>query len=271
MTGSLRVSRISCGQDVYFNCATRCYLVNLRPTPVLERVAYWYIRVQSIGSRYRGLKNRMPKTLDLSSPFRILPGFKERVWGVPDLKEWFATAPEGMIGEAWFTAGENETAAGAKLGDLLLENPEILGNAGISSHPGLCPLLVKFLVSKFASRTGRKIQAVGQATMARLTRYSWPGNVRELENVLERAVILSSGETLEIDPEMFAGGPSATAETTDSPPMGLETVERNHILSILKQTNWVIEGEQGAAKLLDLHPNTLRSRLKKMGINRASV
>lgn len=87
----------------------------------------------------------MPKTLDLSSPFRILPGFKERVWGVPDLKEWFATAPEGMIGEAWFTAGENETAAGARLGDLLLENPEILGNAGISSHPGLCPLLVKFL------------------------------------------------------------------------------------------------------------------------------
>ncbi len=137
---------------------------------------------------------------------------------------------------------------------------------------GDVPLLVKFLVSKFASRTGRKIEAVSQATMARLASYAWPGNVRELENVLERAVILSSDQTLEIDPEMFAGGSSGTAgATSHSPPVALETVERNHILSILKQTNWVIEGEQGAAKLLDLHPNTLRSRLKKMGINRASA
>jgi len=137
----------------------------------------------------------------------------------------------------------------------------------LRERTGDVPLLVRFLVDKFASRTRRRIDAVGQETLARLTSYQWPGNVRELENVLERAVILSSDRTLEIDPEVFAGGAAGGTESA-VPPIGLEALERNHILSILKQTNWVIEGDQGAAKLRDLHPNTLRSRLKKMGIRR---
>lgn len=139
----------------------------------------------------------------------------------------------------------------------------------LRERTGDIPLLVRFLVDKFASRTGRRIDSVGQETLARLTSYPWPGNVRELENVLERAVILSSGTMLEIDPEVFAGA-AAPGPESDVPAIGLEALERNHILSILKQTNWVIEGDQGAAKLLDLHPNTLRSRLKKMGIRRES-
>lgn len=87
----------------------------------------------------------MAKTLDLSSPFRLLPGFKERIWGAPNLKRWFDTAPDATVGEAWFTAEENRTADGSTLGDLLRDNPQILGNAGDPSHPSLCPLLVKFL------------------------------------------------------------------------------------------------------------------------------
>jgi DNA-binding NtrC family response regulator len=141
----------------------------------------------------------------------------------------------------------------------------------LRDRTGDIPLLVKFLVGKFALRTGQRIASVGQETMARLTKYHWPGNVRELENILERAVILCSGETLEIDSELFAGTPANAAGEDLVPALGLEAVERNHILGILKLTNWVIEGEQGAAKLLDMHPNTLRSRLKKMGLRRETA
>jgi DNA-binding NtrC family response regulator len=127
-------------------------------------------------------------------------------------------------------------------------------------------------VTKFATRIGRRIDSVGQQTMARLRAYHWPGNVRELENILERAVILSSGSTMEIDEKVFAGAPRAgvTDSTDPIPLLDLEAVERNHILNILKQTNWIIEGPQGAATILKVHPNTLRSRLKKMGMTRES-
>jgi mannose-6-phosphate isomerase len=87
----------------------------------------------------------MSKPSNLSLPIRMLPDFKERIWGVTNLKHWFAAAPEGTIGEAWFTAAENETTAGAPLETLLRDNPQVLGNAADSLHPGLCPLLVKFL------------------------------------------------------------------------------------------------------------------------------
>ena len=102
--------------------------------------------------------------------------------------------------------------------------------------------------------------------MERLESYRWPGNVRELENVLERAVILSNSPTLEIEPEMLAV-PSQEATGSDKAST-LEQVEREHIAAVLKQTSGVIDGEQGAAKVLGLHPNTLRSRMKKLNIAR---
>src|SRR5215469_8163830 len=74
----------------------------------------------------------------------------------------------------------------------------------LRNREGDVPLLVHFLVARFAARVGVRIESVGKATLERLSRYSWPGNIRELENVLERAVILSNGPTLEIDPEVFA-------------------------------------------------------------------
>jgi PAS domain S-box-containing protein len=128
------------------------------------------------------------------------------------------------------------------------------------------PLLVKFLINKFATRIGKRIDGITPETARRFTAYGWPGNVRELENILERAVILATARTLDIDP-----APAARASTQPSEATGLEAVERSHILNVLNQTNWIIEGARGAARILDLHPNTLRSRMKKLGISRSSA
>ncbi|HKQ50589.1 MAG TPA: sigma 54-interacting transcriptional regulator [Phycisphaerae bacterium] len=130
------------------------------------------------------------------------------------------------------------------------------------------PMLVQFLANRFSARIGKAIDGIAPETMNRLVAYSWPGNVRELENVLERAVILATGKTLEIDPAVFAA--TVPAQPHAPPATSLESTERSHILSVLKQTQWVIDGPAGAAKILDLHPNTLRSRLKKLGISRPS-
>jgi transcriptional regulator with GAF, ATPase, and Fis domain len=123
-------------------------------------------------------------------------------------------------------------------------------------------LLVPFIIERFASRVGKPVTGASKATLERLSAYSWPGNVRELENVLERAVILCRGETVEVEGELLP---------TASPPTGLKAAERLHIVSALTRTNWIIEGERGAAKLLAMHPNTLRSRMKKLGIERPAA
>ncbi|MDB5333726.1 MAG: domain S-box protein [Phycisphaerales bacterium] len=154
----------------------------------------------------------------------------------------------------------------------------------LRERAGDVPQLVQFLVAKFAARVGRRIDAVGKTTMERLVNYRWPGNVRELENILERAVILANGPVLEIDPEVFgvtlreprssikpigAEQPNVDPIPTSTAARGsLESVEKAHIVAVLNQTDWVIDGPRGAAKILDLHPNTLRSRLKRLGIAR---
>jgi len=130
------------------------------------------------------------------------------------------------------------------------------------------PLLVHFLVHKFATRIGKRIDGVTEDTMHQLIDYPWPGNVRELENVLERAVILTTGTTLGIVPDLFPHSDSAPVARQQ---LTLESVERDHIVAVLQQTDGVVEGPQGAARILGLHPNTLRNRMKKLGITRASL
>jgi formate hydrogenlyase transcriptional activator len=150
------------------------------------------------------------------------------------------------------------------------------------------PLLVQFFVQKYAGRVGRRLESVGQQTMARLTAYSWPGNIRELENIVERALILSSSPVLEIDPEVLgilatttpgsnadADEPTLPGLTRGPAPRGgeadaadLDSVQRGHILAMLRDTNWVIEGQRGAAARLGMKPGTLRHRMKKLGISR---
>ncbi len=129
------------------------------------------------------------------------------------------------------------------------------------------PLLAMFLIEKFAARIGKHFDGIDAGTLRQLLSYPWPGNVRELENVLERAVILATGPRLEVDPDVL-GQPGA--KPAGQPSAALEDVERNHILAVLRQTNWVIDGPRGAATILGLHPNTLRSRLKKLGLSRPS-
>jgi len=131
----------------------------------------------------------------------------------------------------------------------------------LRDRPDDIPLLVRCLVEKFAARLGRRIERVGDDSLRRLRAYPWPGNVRELENVLERAVILAIGPVLDVGADVLPGVPDAPADS-------LEETERRHILATLERTGWVIDGPRGAAKLLGLHPNTLRSRMKKLDIRR---
>jgi hypothetical protein len=110
--------------------------------------------------------------------------------------------------------------------------------------------------------------------------YDWPGNIRELQNVIERAVVFSKGPVLSLGSDLLPAHtaspleevmPLGNAYSVGSAHSTLEQVEKRHILSVLEQTSWVIEGDRGAAKILDLHPNTLRSRMKKRGIDRSSA
>ena len=105
--------------------------------------------------------------------------------------------------------------------------------------------------------------------------YPWPGNVRELENVIERAVILSPGPELAVAPELLPVLPAATTpvgiEGPAADPEALREVERQHIVAVLKRTGWRIDGPQGAARVLNMHPSTLRSRMQKLGIRRSTA
>jgi transcriptional regulator with GAF, ATPase, and Fis domain len=125
------------------------------------------------------------------------------------------------------------------------------------------PLLVDCFLKKFARKFGKRFDGVSRATMERLQRYAWPGNVRELENVIERAAILAQGPVVRVE-DSFAG--RRALET--SVPGKLEDVERAHILRVLREVDWTIEGARGAAGRLGLHPNTLRSRMQKLGIKK---
>jgi formate hydrogenlyase transcriptional activator len=141
------------------------------------------------------------------------------------------------------------------------------------------PLLVTYLVERFARKIGRRIDSVARETMDRLVHYAWPGNVRELQNVLERAVIMSPGPMLVLDDGLLvrasttAASPVGDAEAT-GPGAGasiaerksLRDVARAHIVQTLARTNGVIDGPRGAAQLLNVRPSTLRSRMRKLGI-----
>jgi formate hydrogenlyase transcriptional activator len=138
------------------------------------------------------------------------------------------------------------------------------------------PLLTQFFVERISRRLGKHIEIIPQDVFDWLKIHSWPGNIRELENVIERAMILTMGESLWL-PEQPEG--SQTTETIpatevvaakDGPArlVRLESVEREHITKIMEQTNWRIEGNNGAAVLLGVNPGTLRSRMKKLGIYR---
>jgi len=133
----------------------------------------------------------------------------------------------------------------------------------LRARKGDIQLLVRFFIDKYAARLDRRIESVEADTLDRLVAYAWPGNVRELQNVVERALILATGPELRVEPELLAAAAPPPDAARD-----LETVQRDHILLALHGAGWVVEGDRGAARQLGLHPNTLRSRMKKLGIKR---
>ncbi len=123
------------------------------------------------------------------------------------------------------------------------------------------PLLVNAFLTRLSKKIGKQVETVLPADMRAMMDYAWPGNVRELENLIERAVILSQGPELNV--ELPRGRDSAPGDGR-----ALEDVERTHILRVLEESAWKIEGRDGAARFLQLNPGTLRSRMKKLGIER---
>jgi formate hydrogenlyase transcriptional activator len=186
--------------------------------------------------------------------------------------------------EEWVTAGRFRSDLFYRLNVFPIELPPLRGRRSD------IPLLVSFFLERFANKFGRKIDAVDKQTMDLLMDYAWPGNIRELQNIIERAVVLSAGTVLMVDPA-FLPNPNAGAgdssrnfsvvpsradpRVTDSRDLSkatsfpsLQQMERDHIVAALDRSAGVIDGPKGAARILNLHANTLRSRMNKLGIVR---
>ena len=134
----------------------------------------------------------------------------------------------------------------------------------LRQRPEDIPLLVEHFVSRFSKKVGKTITSVSPTTLKQLQEHSWPGNVRELANVIERAMINSPGPALRVAEDFD----TTLVNSTPPVPKTLEEVERDHILSILEETNWRIEGNNGAARILGINPSTLRTRMMKLGIHK---
>jgi formate hydrogenlyase transcriptional activator len=131
------------------------------------------------------------------------------------------------------------------------------------------PLLVTHFVRKYEAKMGKKIASVSNDVVDALMKYDWPGNIRELENIIERALIVNPGNILVRGDWMPAASISNKKISGLAPATRkLEEVEREHILAILRETNWKVSGEKGAAKMLGLNATTLEARMKKLGIVR---
>ena len=136
----------------------------------------------------------------------------------------------------------------------------------LRERPEDIPLLVHFFAHKFAQQMKKPVERIPKETMTALTSYSWPGNIRELQNLIERAVILSRSSTLEIPlAELKQSAEVVTGRTETA---ALETVEREHILRVLRESNWVIGGATGAAARLGMPRTTLNNKMRKLGISR---
>jgi formate hydrogenlyase transcriptional activator len=179
---------------------------------------------------------------------------------------------------------EEEVAAGRFRADLFYRlNVLPISVPPLRERQADIPQLVMFFIQRHAKRIGRTVEGVSRDSMERLTRYRWPGNVRELENVIERALVLSRSGVLDVGRDFLPALPVETPAppatqivpmpTEAAVPVGngtLEDIERAHIAATLERTGWVVEGPRGAARILDMHPNTLRSRMKKLGLQKTS-
>jgi formate hydrogenlyase transcriptional activator len=136
------------------------------------------------------------------------------------------------------------------------------------------PLLVRHFVQQFSLRMGRSVERIPSETMNALARYDWPGNIRELQNVIERAVIVSTGPVLQVPldhlntrvPSAVVANGGIASGDVGKMRGALEDAERRQILTALKQTNWIVAGPRGAAALLGLKRSTLQAHMQRLGI-----
>ncbi len=131
------------------------------------------------------------------------------------------------------------------------------------------PVLAQFFMEKTAKHMGKHIEFMPESVRSRLLEYSWPGNVRELKNVIERAVISTTGAKLRLADELLGRRPAAPIENGDEALKSLQEIETEYILRVLQRTNQRIDGPKGAAAILKINPSTLRSRIRKLGIKKA--
>ena len=124
------------------------------------------------------------------------------------------------------------------------------------------PVLVAHFVRRYAGSMAKRIEKITADAMEALCRYPWPGNIRELQNVVERSVILTKGDVLNL-----SSLPTQAPFPTD--PVTLADAERDHILNALHQSNWVVGGAAGAAARLGVKGTTLISKMRKRGLSRA--
>jgi formate hydrogenlyase transcriptional activator len=140
----------------------------------------------------------------------------------------------------------------------------------LRDRPEDIPLLIRHFVQRFATLMNRTIETIPSDTMDALVRYRWPGNIREMQNLIERAVILSSGRVLRVPLEDLRAGVTVNRQDPGLH-RSLADAERAHILAILKETGGVLSGPQGAAQRLGMNRSTLQFRMRKLGITRRVV
>jgi formate hydrogenlyase transcriptional activator len=149
----------------------------------------------------------------------------------------------------------------------------------LRERDGDIPLLVRHFTQQFSRRMKKVIETIPSAAMDALSRYHWPGNIRELQNVIERAVIISTGPVLSVDVadlKLPKTGPPAEKPASAKSANGLlhnvlEDTERQQILKALKQCDWVVAGPNGAAARLGMNRSTLQVRIRKLGISSRSA
>jgi formate hydrogenlyase transcriptional activator len=127
------------------------------------------------------------------------------------------------------------------------------------------PLLVEHFVDKYNKKFGKNVKSIPKKTIQQLKQYSWPGNIRELENIMERSLIISNSTQLNVEQL-----PDQKSNNSEEKLLSLQEYERNYIISVLEKTYWRVDGPKGAALILEMHPETLRSRMRKFKIERPS-
>jgi len=130
-------------------------------------------------------------------------------------------------------------------------------------------LIANHIINMTAKKFGKQINTIPKDVVSQLKDYSWPGNVRELENVIERSLIKTQGDALQLDGTLQGQG-SVDKDSCAMPIKSLREIEREHILLALRKTNWQIHGKEGVAAMLDINPSTLRGRMRKLKIHRPS-